>query len=271
MRSKYREKYYKCRDYMELSLYPVYQAAGMRKKKAKPTSECQKKVNEMNSENKCIRLVHNNFTEEDMKVDLTYAKAHLPVDDEEAARELRNFFNRVKRYRKRIGLPELKYIAVTEKGKRTGRYHHHLIISGGLSPQEIINLWGKGYVRTDGLQFNENGVSDLVKYLLKKPVASKKRWNSSKNLIHPQPRQRDGRLTKREVLELARDTENRREYEKHYEGYYLAEARTVYNDVNGGVYIYARFYRKEAAFCQKKMNRRTSSAGRSSQKSSTRN
>lgn len=266
MRSRYREKYYVCGDYMELSLYPVYKTARHRRRKAKATAECQKKVNLMHAENKCIRIAHANFTSADMKVDLTYDGAHLPVDDESAARELANFFRRLKRYRSRQGLSELRYIAVTEKGKRTGRYHHHLIISGGLSPQEIIMLWGKGYVRTDGLQFNENGIADLVKYILKKSVASGKRWNQSKNLIHPEPKQRDGRLSRKTVQELARDTENHREYESHYEGYYLSEARRVYNDINGGVYIYARFYRKEAEFCQRKQSRPRCSSGQSLQR-----
>ena len=115
------------------------------------------------------------------------------------------------------------------------------------------------------LQFNENGAADLVKYILKKSVASGKRWNQSKNLVRPEPRQRDGRLSKKTVHELARDTENAREYEKHYEGYFLAEARRVYSDINGEVYVYARFYRKEAAFCkEKKRNRLRFSNGLSS-------
>lgn len=265
MRSKYREKYYVCGDYLELNIYPTYKTAQRRRRKARPTSECQKKVNEMQAENKCIRIVHQNFTGEDMKCDLTYDAKHLPLDDESAAKELANFFRRVKRFRKNKGLPELKYIAVTEKGKVSGRYHHHIIVNGGLTPQELVALWGRGYIRTDCLQFNENGVADLVKYILKKSVASGKRWNQSKNLVHPEPKQRDGRLSKRAVLELARDTENSREYERYYEGYYLAEARRVYNDVNGGVYIYARFYRKEAAFCkEKKRNRSRFSNGLSS-------
>lgn len=265
MRSKYREKYYVCGDYLELSLYPVYKIASRRGRKARPTSECQKKVNAMHSENKCIRIVHANFTAEDMKVDLTYDSKHLPGDDEAAVRELANFFRRLKRYRVARGLPELKYVAVTEKGKVSGRYHHHLIVSGGLTPQELVALWGRGYVRTDCLQFNENGVADLVKYILKKSVASGKRWNQSKNLVHPEPRQRDGRLSKKTVRELAGDTENAREYERYYEGYYLAEARRVYSDINGEVYVYARFYRKEAAFCkEKKRNRPRFSNGLSS-------
>jgi len=250
MRRRYREKIYECGDYMESHMYPVYQKAGVRRKKAKPTKECQQKLNQIHRENNCIRIANANFTPQDMRLDGTYDREHHPVSDEQAARELTNFLNRMKRYRKKKGLPDLKYIAVTEKGKRNGRYHHHLIISGGLSPQEIVMLWGKGYIRTDALQFNEDGIADLVRYILKKPVISKKAWNSSKNLIHPQPKKRDGRLSARKILELAKDTQNNREYEKYYDGYYFAGADVVYNDINGGVYIYARFYKKEAAFCR---------------------
>lgn len=235
---------------MESHIYPVYRKAGVRKKKANPTKECQKKLNRIHRENNCIRIAHANFTSDDMRVDLTYDKNHLPNSDKQAANELTNFLRRLRRFRRKKNLPDLKYIAVTEKGKKACRYHHHLIISGGLSPQEIVSLWGRGYVRTDALQFNEDGISDLVRYMLKKPEASKKSWNSSKNLIHPQPKERDGRLSARKIRELARDTQNNREYEKHYDGYRLTKANVVFNDINGGVYIYARFYKKEAAFCK---------------------
>lgn len=250
MRRHYREKIYVCGDYMESHMYPVYCKAGVRRKKAKPTKECQKKLNQIHAENKCIRLAHANFTPQDMRLDLTHDNKHLPVSDEQAARALTNFLDRVKRRRKKKGLSDLKYIAVTEKGKKNGRYHHHLIINGGLSPQEIVELWGRGYVRTDALQFNEDGIADLVRYLLKKPVVSKKRWNASKNLMRPQVKERDNRLSARQIRELARDTQNNREYEKYYDGYYLSGANVVFNDINGGVYIYARFYKKEAAFCR---------------------
>ncbi len=260
MRCHYREKIYVCGDYMESHIYPVFRKAGVRRKKARPSRECQKKLNQIRRENNCIRIAHANFGEGDMRIDLTYSPEHHPENDEQAERELTNFLRRVKRYRKKKELPDLKYIAVTEKGKKNGRYHHHLIVNGELTPQEIARLWGRGYVRTDALQFNENGIADLVRYILKKPAVSKKGWNASKNLIHPQPKERDGRLSAREIKELAKDTTNNREYEKYYEGYYLSDADIVYNEINGGVYVYTRFYRKEAAFCAalnrtKKMNR----------------
>lgn len=249
MLNVYREKYYLCGDYMEVHLYPVYRKAGVRRKKSKPSSECQRKLNEIIAENKFIRKLNYNFTSEDLKVELTYRPEYHPQTDEEAARNLNNFIRRLKRLRKRLGLPELKYAAVTEKGSKKGRYHHHLVISGGVSLSELARLWGMGRIGGEPLQFDENGLADLARYMLKRSVASKKRWNASMNLVDPPEKQRDGRLSKRRVMELARDTDDKKAYERYYEGYFLSEARRVYNDVNGGVYIYARFYRKDAEFC----------------------
>ena len=99
MRSWYRETRYECGDYMEVNIYPVYTKAPCRRKKAKPTSETQQKLNDIYAESKLIRIANANFTDHDLKVELTYSKEHLPQTDEEAARELRNFLRRVKRYR----------------------------------------------------------------------------------------------------------------------------------------------------------------------------
>lgn len=274
MRSWYRETRYECGDYMEVNIYPVYTKAPCRRKKAKPTSETQQKLNDIYAESKLIRIANANFTDHDLKVELTYSKEHLPQTDEEAARELRNFLRRVKRYRERNGLSELKYIAVTEKGSRSGRYHHHLIMSGEISVFDLVQLWGLGIVGTDILIFDENGIASLTRYMLKqaREFAGKKKYTRSRNLIDPPPKQRDNRFSKRKIVELAKDTENRAEFEKLYEGYHLSQAQVVYNDTNGGVYIYARYYKKGAAWCnkKKKTSRPSSSAGRPSPKDNTR-
>jgi len=249
MRCRYREKLYVCGDYLEANIYPVYKKSRCRNKKSKPTKEVQQKLNEVNAENKFIRICNANFKSTDYKIELTYREEFNPKSEEEAASQLRNFLRRLKNYRKKNGLSELKYVAVTEKGSKKGRYHHHLIINGDISLRDLVALWGKGRVGTDILQFNENGIADLARYMLKRSTApSKKKWSSSKNLIHPQPKTRDGRLSKRYVAELAKDAENSREFEKLYEGYFFSEAKKVYNETNGGVYIYARYYKKEAEF-----------------------
>ena len=273
MRCCYRETYYKCGDYLEANIYPVYKQGTGRRKKSKPTPEGKQKLNELASQNKIIRLANANFTSNDLKVELTYSQDHHPVDDEAAARELRNFLRRVKRFRDRNGMSELKYIAVTEKGKKLGRYHHHLIMND-MPLKDLVQLWGNGIVGTDILQFDENGIASLARYMMKqaREFAGKKKYTRSQNLVDPQPVSRDA-ASKRKILELAADVECRAEYEKLHEGYYLAAASVVFNDTNGGVYIHARYYRKEAEFCSKrkrKTNRSSCSAGQRMLKSDTR-
>lgn len=269
MRCRYRETVYECGDYLEANIYPVYRQSCSRRKRSKPTPETQQKLNELHSQNRLIRIANANFTDHDLKVELTYSPDNYPEDDEGAARELRNFLRRVKRYRQRNGMPELKYIAVTEKGKKLGRYHHHLIMND-MPLKDLVQLWGNGIVGTDILQFDENGIASLAIYMMKqaREFAGKKKYTRSKNLIDPPPKQRDGRFSKRKVVELAKDTENRSEFEKLYAGYRLAQASVCFNDSNGGVYLYVRYYKKEAAWCnhKKRSNRSRCSGGLSSQK-----
>ena len=151
--------------------------------------------------------------------------------------------------------PPLKYIVVTERGGKTGRYHHHITINGGLDRDAVEAAWGLGYANSRRLQFTETGLAGLGHYIVKKPVG-KKAWNASKNLIDPDPKTRDGRISGRRAEELARDTTNNAEYEKLYPGYFLADAGAWHNDVNGGKYIVARFYRRDGVFIKPKRRKR---------------
>lgn len=112
------------------------------------------------------------------------------MSDEEAARLLRNFIRQVKRLHKKMGLPPLKYIAVTERGKRGGRYHHHVTLSGDV----LEGLWKHGYVNSRYLQFTEDGLAGLGNYIMKSPVG-KKAWSASKKLVDPEPKTRDGHIS----------------------------------------------------------------------------
>ena len=58
---------------------------------------------------------------------------------------MQNFLRRVKRYRAKHNLPELKYVAVTEVGKENGRLHHHIDMSGVVAKNTLAEIWGKGY------------------------------------------------------------------------------------------------------------------------------
>jgi hypothetical protein len=247
MRTIYREKKYICGEYLDVYIFPTFRQAGQRSKKSKPTTEAQEKLNKRHAEEKLVRLLHANFTPEDLELGLDYAVN--PEDDEAAKRDVQNFIRRLKRLRQKLGLSPLKYIAVTEKSSR-GRYHHHVTVSGGIDRDMIEKLWGLGRANSKRLQFDENGVAALGHYIVKSPIFDK-RWNASKNLIDPPARTNDSRISARTARELAADTSVRQPFEKLYPDYILAEATPFHNDVNGGIYIFARLYRKDGHFMRK--------------------
>lgn len=232
-----RECVYICGDYMDADIYPVFQPAGKRRAKCRPTSETQKKLNQKNAEKKIVRLAHANFTEKDIALHLTYREN--PESATMAQRDLYNFIRRVKRARKKEGLPELKYISCTEVGSRGGRVHHHMILSGGMDRDRLEALWGKGYANSKRLQFEEEGIAGLARYIVKGRLFYK-RWNQSKNLDVPQPIVRDGAVTQRELGEMEDAIDGKgawNYFEGRHPGWVLERADYVRNGLNYGSYI----------------------------------
>lgn len=244
MRCLYREKKYQCGEYLEVDIFPVFEKQRGRGKKRKPTSDVQKRLNQRNAERKLIRLLNTNFTKKDIRFDLTYNAENLPASPEDAQRQMQNFLRRIKRYRKKHGLPELKYVAVTEIGEKSGRIHHHIVMSGGIDINTLAEIWGKGYTNAKPLQFDAYGIVGIAKYLVKEPVLSK-RWCASRNLKQPKETQRDGKIPAYKVKELHNSRDDNREYlEKLYEGYVLVDCKPFFNEINGGYYVTVRLYKK---------------------------
>lgn len=248
MRCLYREKKHYCGEYLEIDIFPVFDKQRGRGKRRKPTSEMQKRLNQRNSERKLIRLLNTNFTKKDIRFDLTYDDCHYPNSPEDALRQMQNFLRRVKRYRVKHEMSELKYVAVTEIGKKSGRLHHHIVMSGGIDINELAEIWGRGYTTAKPLQFNEFGIVGIAKYLIKEPILGK-RWCASRNLEKPVESERDGRIAQYKVKQFHDSGyDNREEIERLYEGYALADlSRQYYNKDNGGYYLTLRMYKKPPA------------------------
>ncbi len=243
MRCLYREKRFHCGDYLEVDIYPVFEYQKSRNKKRKPTSDTQKKLNQRNAERKLIRLLNTNFTNKDIRFDLTYSTDNYPESERDAQRQMQNFLRRVKRYRKKHELSELKYVAVTERGKNTNRYHHHIVMSGGIDINTLDEIWGRGYTNAKPLRFDKYGIVGIAKYMIKDPILVK-RWCASKNLKRPKETQRDGRISQKRVRELHDSGADNRDYIEHlYEGYRLADVLPEYNEVNGGFYVTVLMYK----------------------------
>lgn len=260
MRTVYREKPYYCGEYLSAFIFPVFETGryrGGKRVKRKPSTEVQKKLNQRHREEKLVRLLHENFTPEDLEIHLTY-RGRQPESDEEAMRNQRNYIRRIQRLRKKMGLPPLKYIAVTERGKRGGRYHHHITVNGGIDRDTLESMWEYGYANSRRLQFTEEGLVGLGNYIVKSPVGGKA-WSASKNLVDPEPVTRDGRITHKKAKELYESLESAEKFakfERLYPGYLLSSAEAFHNDVNGGYYIVARFYREDGKFIRPKPKRR---------------
>lgn len=240
----YREKRIISGKYLEIEIYPIspQERKHSRKKKLKESRKEQKNLNDKNAKKKLRRLINNNFDNKDLALHLTFDEKHIPKTEEEAKKEEVNFLRRVKRYRKKHGLEELKYISVLEYvegkpgDKRTKkRVHLHMVLSG-MDRDEIEKLWGKGRANADRLQPDESGFEALARYISKDPKG-KKRYSRSKNLKEPDISINDFKWSKRKVEEISRCPEDRDQFEKLYPGYTFTDCSVQVNEINAAHYI----------------------------------
>lgn len=108
---------------------------------------------------------------------LTYKESNIPDSPEEAQRQMRNFLRRVKRFHKRQGLPELKYVAVTKAGKRTGQIYHHIVMSVDIVDYRIASFWDEGYIKV--LLLSSVDITNIAGYLAEGQCC---RWCASRSL-----------------------------------------------------------------------------------------
>ncbi len=256
MRCKYREKIIRYGDYMDVNIYPVFSTnyKNGRRKKFRPSSSGQEALNRWNSVQRMHRLIAANMTSEDIKCELTYKEE--PATIEEAERNVYNFFRRMRRYYKKNDLREFKFFSRIEQGKKSGRFHHHIIITGGIMPNVLAEIWGLGYVRKiQPLQFSQTGIDGLAGYCCgyKKgeieDSLTYKRWSCSKNMVKPEePKTNDSKYTQTKVKELDSVKDDYREFEKLYPGYFCGFVSNLDNPnaINDGYYFALRFYKKDA-------------------------
>lgn len=234
-----RQRIWRCGQFAEVELYPVFQPPGKRRSRCRPTKACQRRLNQKASQMKLARLLRLNFTEGDLEIDLTYAS---PESVEGAAADLRKFLRELRKLWRKAG-EELRFIYTREQGKKSGRVHFHMVLNQGpLTRDELEALWGHGYANARRLRMDENGVSGLAGYLSKqgrkrKPEeAGKRSWSCSRNLKRPEPEVRDGAVTVGDVMALAEEID-RRSAEAVIPAMTLVEAEAWRNQVNRGLYV----------------------------------
>lgn len=185
------------------------------------TDEGKARYNNHKSQKRFIRLVNTNFTSTGYYVTLTYDNEHLPESYAEAVKNLDNYIRRL-----RYSNPHAKIVAVTGFGSRSGRLHHHLIVSG-VSEGDLLGKWFLGdiakveHLRKDnyynGLNHGEDFTA-LAIYLHQHTPAEHrgKRWKQTKNIQQPV----------QEKSKPIKKVYNEKNLPKAPKGYVLAEVKS---------------------------------------------
>lgn len=243
----YKTRTIKAGKLTEVECYPIYQGSYMRKlKKTKPTEHAQKVVNDRNAKKKFERMAETNFShEKDYALTLTYA-GKAPEDWEQCDRDIRNYMRRVNRARAKIGLGKAKCIGVIETGSRGGRLHHHFLIEGGLSRDQMEKLWGKGFANCDRIQNGPNGKTAIIKYMTKcfetKRDTGRHRYFYTRNLRQPIITESKTRISRRQAELIREDADLQAEviFRKKWPGCILESVELKQTDWMPGCYISAR-------------------------------
>lgn len=158
----------------------------------KVTPDEQKKINNRRAETKLRRILNANFTSNDYHVVLSYQKARGEKgrDPNQMKDDIARFLRQLRKEYKARG-DELKYVHVPEIGSHGAR-HHHLVLNQ-IPPDVIAKCWPHGRIHLNPLD-TSGEYRQLAAYLLKytsKTIGSEnrlsgKRWNASRNLIHPE-------------------------------------------------------------------------------------
>lgn len=246
----YRTSTYKARnkktghEILESCIYPAFArpADVPRKPKSRASKQSQRNLNDKNARRNLTRLININFGPGDLWC--TFGWKDKP-DIERAKKDVGNFFKRVNRKRKRLGLDKARWVYVLAVDEYT-RPHVHLVIDGDLDRDTLEELWGKDdrpntrRIRPD----SDAWLSGMAAYMTQNPHGTK-RWSSSKNLSRvPEPTRSYSKFSRRRVNTMARDFEECKvQLERAYPGYTFMDAEIRYNTITAAFYIYARLTR----------------------------
>lgn len=249
---KYMVKTIQSGNMLESEIYPVYEKRKdiPRRDNEKSSKESQYNLNDKNARKNFIRKVHANFGKDDLLITTTYEDKYLPTQ-KQAKKDVQNYIRRLKNYREKHGLPEMKYIYVLEyvdeeeqhKSKKI-RVHHHILINR-MDRDAAEDLWKRGRVEARRLQPDDFGLEGIARYLLKDPRG--KRWYGSRNLKGPVVNRSVSKLTKRKAEQMALNQDMFSEiFEKMYsDKYKYNDCQIYHSDITCGFYLYCRMRRRE--------------------------
>ena len=197
-----------------------------RQPKRKRTPDDIERQNRTNREKKIQRLILANFDVGDWHLILKYKPGERPDTYEEAQRILKTFLDKLRKEYKKKGY-QLKYIAVTERGKKGQALHHHIVIQDINTPEiSTVNLIKKMWpgFKTFIDLYEDGNFENLAQYIVKieskeEQEKGKATYSRSRNLIIPKPKRK--KLRRRKWPEDP----------KPKKGYMILKD-TVYNGIN---------------------------------------
>lgn len=233
---------------VELEIYPMwkYKHDIPRNKDRVESKKSQKNLNDKNSKKKIVRLINANFGKEDLYITVTYEDGYLP-DEKTARKDMQNYIRRLKHYRKKNGLDELKYIYSIgyednpEESKKI-RIHHHLIINK-MDRDIAEDLWGKGRADSKRLQPNDFELTGVAKYIASQ---GSERWSASMNLKKPKVTMNRTGLTRTKAINLISEPVLFKDiFEKAFPNCTYKDYQAYYSEENPGIYLNIRMRKKE--------------------------
>ncbi len=249
----YREKQIKSGNNLECIVYSIpYRQRRCRKSKKKESLPKQKNLNEKNSKDSMRRTIECNFTCRDWFATLGWTDEKRPKTEERMLKDLKNFFERLRRFLKRNNRGELKYIYVIEYDDNK-KVHIHMILNNVVSIEELQKIWGEGNVDVEHLREDDLGYEWLAEYLAKDPKG-KKRWVPSRNLKRPEIITNDFKFNNKKIRELVQCQGDREFIRKLYQGYTLKLFEVKFNEINSSYYINMRFKKERKDINVRKSN-----------------
>ncbi len=114
-------------------------------------------------------------------------------------------------------------LADTERGRKSGRYHHHFVVEckgASVSRDELEDLWTRGRVNSRRYQPGETGAVGLGFYLTKQQAlaseGSVRRWSCSRGMVRPEPRKNDYRVRVKDAKYINANPQDRAAVEELY-------------------------------------------------------
>ena len=167
---------------LEVDFYPCFNSGREipeREPKNQRSKEQQALYNQKTATKKLVRLVNANFDTGDIYLHATYSPENAPQTSDKAYRDVYNYIRRIRYYRQKHKLPELRVVAILEeKTYKTGKYaglvniHVHMFMNDdGFTRDRAEDFWKFGWVNARRYNPDVFGPETAAKYVSKDPKA----------------------------------------------------------------------------------------------------